>query len=214
MLTDIKGFRLPAPGFFGGLFFSCFLFEGLAFGSAGQPKAFHLPPPLKRDFLNLLEKAKDFHSAFERGSAGAFRREAGETRKIIQRLKAKIVFIPHLQQRIHSHRLLSSIEEQLSQLSSQKPAGGRQSGRDSSRTARPQAISQSISREMSQRGQSRRVKKLFGAFFELAHVYGLKDEMKSQAFYCPKDKTAWFQSGGKPQNPANPALRHCGRQLL
>ena len=161
--------------------------SAFSFGSIRQ-KPFHLDPPLRQDFLSLLGKAKDFHSAFERGDRQALRKEAEQTRKIIQDLHIRILSVPHFQQRIHSHRLLRSLEEQLAVIPLQK--------KDASR------------------GQRRRVKKFFNSFFELAYVYDLKKEVKDQIFYCPKDKSAWFQSGGKPKNPVSPGYKNCGRRLL
>ena len=176
-------FPPAARWLFSGLFFC-----GASFAGAGE-RPFHLEPPLKRDVLDLLGKAKDFHSAFERGDSAALQREAERTRQIIRKVYAQILFVPHFQQRIHAHRLLRAMEDQLSPLSLQKAAGGPP-------------------------GRRRRVKKLFGSFFELAHVYGLKGEMEGQMFYCPKDKSAWIQSGGKPRNPVSSGYKNCGRRLL
>ena len=63
--------------------------------------------------------------------------------------------------------------------------------------------------------QKRRVvKKLFNSFFELAQVYDLTKDMKAKIFYCPLDKSLWFQTDKIAQNPINSNYKNCATQIL
>lgn len=143
---------------------------------------------LKESYITLLEKAKDFHKIIEtKQGEQALQKEIQETQEIIAKLYTQLASVDRLHHRIHSHKLLKSIEEQLLLMSN--PSLGKSA-------------------------EIRNRKRFFNAFFELAEVYDLKKDIKDKLFYCPKDKSLWFQESGKAKNPINPNHKHCGRRLL
>ena len=153
-----------------------------------QDNAFELEPQLKENFLNLLGKAKDFHKVIEKGDKKATQEEIHKTQSLIKELYPQALSLPHSQQRIHSHKLLKSMEEQLAFMKFQEKS--------------------------SPENKKKHIKKLFNSFFEMAQVYNLKKDMKDQIFYCSKDKSTWFQSGNKPKNPISPHYKNCGRRVF
>ena len=147
-----------------------------------------LKPNLKKSYLDLLNQAADFHKGIAQGDEKIIQKEIRETQQIIAKLYRQISSIPTFHHRIHSHKLLKSIEEQLDVLH----------------------FNSSLSKDREKKG----VKKLFNSFFELAQVYDLTKDMKDKMFYCPRDKSLWFQEKGKAQNPINLNYKNCGRLVL
>ena len=145
---------------------------------------------LKKSYLDLLKQAGDFHTALAKKDQKAIQKEIRETQEIIARLNRKIGASPFLPHSIHSHKLLNAIEEQLAGLRFNK------------------ALNKAPERE------KKNIKKLFNSFFELAQVYNLKDDIKNKVFYCAKDKSLWFQSEGKAQNPISSHYKNCGQRIL
>ena len=163
------------------ILFLSFFYVSLAWAKP----ALKLDSQLKKHYLVLLEQAVDFHKAVSQGSAQAIQTEIKETQEIIAKLNRQIPSVSQFHHRIHSHKLLKSIEEQLTALRRQEPLE-----------------------------EKRNVKKLFNSFFELAQVYDLKKDIKAKIFYCSKDKSLWFQKGGKANNPISPHYKNCGRIIL
>ena len=143
---------------------------------------------LKTELSRLLDKAPDLHNAFQKGDPDMIRREVLLTQGIIKDLYGKVLHnIPHLQRRTHALRLLKAIEGQLEALSFQDLSSG-------------------------ETAEKHHRKRLFNSFVELARVYNLENTEK-QAFYCHLDKSAWIQSGSRPENPVSPHHKNCGRRV-
>ena len=147
-----------------------------------------LNPQLKSAYLKLLNQASDFHKAISLGDKKNIQTEIKETQEIIAELYRKSSFLPEFHFRIHSHKLLKSIEEQLSMITH--------------------------SHMLKDSNEKKAVKKLFNSFFELAQVYDLTKDMKARVFYCGKDKSLWFQTDKKAHNPINPSYKNCATQVL
>ena len=166
--------------------FLLFLFYFPA-GAANKP-VFPLDTDLKESYITLLEKAADFHTIIETNQdEKILKKEIQETQEIIAKLYKQLSSVEKLHHKIHSHKLLKSIEEQLILMDNSS---------------------------LNKKAEIRNRKKFFNSFFELAQVYDLKKDMKNKIFYCSKDKSLWFQESGKAKNPINPHHKHCGRQLL
>ena len=155
---------------------------------AADKQVFKLDPNLKEAYLTLLKQATDFHEAIARDDAQAIQREIRETQEIIAKLYRQITSIPQFHHRIHSYKLLKSVEEQLAIMK--------------------------FNNSLDKRKEKKHVKKLFNSFFELAQVYDLRKDMKNKMFYCSKDKSLWFQAEGKAKNPISPSYKNCGRLIL
>lgn len=153
-----------------------------------KKQALELAPGLKENYLALLKQATDFHEVIIDGDKNAIQREIKETQEIIAKLYRQLSSIPKFHHRIHSHKLLKSIEEQLAVMD----------------------VTNSLNKE----NETKDIKRLFNSFFELAQVYDLKKDMKNKIFYCSKDKSLWFQENGKAKNPVNPNYKNCGRLIL
>ena len=167
------------------IFFLLFLpLSSFASSKAGK---IQMKPLLQQDFSNLVDKASDFHKAFQKEDAKEIKSEIVKTQKIIQKLYGQLSRISQVQQRIHSHKVLKSLEEQLDVMKFQDSFYKSQ--------------------------KNKHIKKLFSSFFELAHVYDLKNKTKNRVFYCHRDKSVWFQSEQSPKNPVNPSYKNCGRQI-
>ena len=151
-------------------------------------QSFKLDPVLKKSYLALLRQASDFHKAINASDKKAFQKEKQETQKIISTIYRQTSSFPDFHQRIHSRKLLKSIEEQMEVIV--------------------------FSNSLNQNIEKKNIKKLFNSFFELAQVYDLKKDMKNQIFYCSRDKSLWFQENGKAKNPINPDYKNCGRRIL
>ena len=147
-----------------------------------------LNPQLKSSYLKLLDQASDFHKAIRLGNKKDIQKEIKDTQEIIAELYRKNSSLSEFHFRIHSHKLLKSIEEQLSMITHNN--------------------------SLKENQEKKVVKKLFNSFFELAQVYDLTKEMKAKVFYCGKDKSLWFQSDKKAQNPINPGYKNCATQVL
>ena len=158
--------------------------SAFAISKAGKMQ---MKPLLQQDFSNLVGKASDFHKAFQKEDIKGIKNEIAETKKIIQKLYGQLPKISQVQQRIHSHKVLKSLEEQLEMMKFQDSFYKSQ--------------------------KNKHIKKLFSIFFELAHVYGFKNKVKNRVFYCHRDKSVWFQSERNPKNPVNPSYKNCGRQI-
>lgn len=153
----------------------------------GKPASL-LDSNLKKTYMALLEQAADFHKIIETNqNKKALKEEIQETQEIIAKIYKQLSSVEQLHHKIHSHKLLRSLEEQLSLMNNDS---------------------------LNEKAEIRNRKKLFNSFFELAQVYDLKKDMKNKIFYCPKDKSLWFQASGKAKNPINPQHKRCGRQLL
>lgn len=168
------------------LLFNVFL---LPFQAGAAKPSFKLDAGLKRSYMALLEQAADFHKAMDKEDAEAIQREIKETQEIIARLSKQILSVPQFHHKIHSHKLLKTIEEQL-------------------------AVMNSTPQFVRGNGEKKNIKKLFNSFFELAQVYDLKRDMEDKIFYCSKDKSLWFQEDGKAKNPINTSYKNCGRSIL
>ena len=168
------------------LVFFLFLFHFHLF--AVNKPAFQLAPQLKKGYLALLKQATDFHKVIDQGDKKAIQEEIKETQEIIAKLYRQIASIPQFHHRIHSYKLLKSVEEQLSVLH----------------------FNSSLNKEKDKKN----IKRLFNSFFELAQVYDLKKDMKNKMFYCSKDKSLWFQEKGRAKNPISPDYKNCGRLIL
>ncbi|MBC6415012.1 MAG: hypothetical protein GDA46_01280 [Bdellovibrionales bacterium] len=135
-----------------------------------------LDPKIRASYLKLLKKASHFHQALKNKNPESIQSQIKETQKIIVQIHQHS---PQLkfQQRIHSYKLLSNLEEQLTSLKSQKEP------------------------------QKKTVKKLFASFFELANVYSLNKYLKGNFFYCNQDRSLWLQRDSKVHNPINSNVR-------
>lgn len=167
------------------LFLSLF-FIPCAFGIS-KP-AFKLEPELKRNYVSLLNQANDFHKVIATGDAEAIQVEIKETQEIIAKLYKQILSVSELHHKIHSHKLLKSIEEQLAVMHSRN--------------------------SLDESGKKKNIKKLFNSFFELAQVYDLTKDIKGKILYCSRDRSLWFQESGKANNPITPSYKNCGRSIL
>ena len=167
------------------LFFALFYLP-LAFGA--KKPAFPLDPKLKANYLALLRQAADFHKVIATGDEKATQEEIKETQEIIAKLYKQILFIPQFHHKIHSHKLLKSIEEQLAIMH--------------------------FNNSLDENGKKKNIKKLFNSFFELAQVYDLTKDMEDKILYCSRDKSLWFQKSGKAKNPITPSYKNCGRSIL
>lgn len=147
-----------------------------------------LDATLKESYLTLLGQATELHKVITQENKNAIQGEIKETQEIIAKLYKQILSVPQFHHRIHSHKLLKSIEEQLAVMH----------------------LNSSLDKEK----EKKNIKKLFNSFFELAQVYDLKEDIKDKVFYCSKDKSLWFQEGGKAKNPINPSYKNCGRLIL
>ena len=156
----------------------------LAITRAGRIK---VTPDLEQKLSHLVQKASDFHDAFQKKQPQAIQNEIKQTQIIIKDLYGQLYKIPQIQQRIHTHKVLSSLRSQLEIM------------KFADTTYKSQ--------------KSKHIKKLFSSFFEITHVYDLKNKTKNRVFYCRKDKSIWFQSKKDPKNPVNPNLKNCGRQI-
>ena len=147
-----------------------------------------LEPQIKNSYLKLLEQASGFHKAISQGDQKQIQKKIKETQEIIAKLYKQSSALSEFHFRIHSHKLLTSIEEQLA------------------------VISHSSS--LKETPQKKVVKKLFNSFFELAQVYDLTKDIKAKMFYCNKDKSLWFQKNKEGKNPINPNYKNCATQIL
>ena len=154
--------------------------------SAFGAKTLKLDPQLRANYVILLEQADDFHKAIAQQDETAIVSEIKETQEIIAKLYSQILSITQFQHKIHSHKLLNSIEVSLS----------------------------SLNNSLDENKKKQNLKKLFNSFFELAQVYDLTKDISSKILYCPRDKSLWFQKQGKAQNPINPSYKNCGRAIL
>lgn len=166
--------------------FLLFLFHFPLF--AVNKPIFQLAPQLKKSYLALLEQATDFHRVINQGDKKAIQKEIKETQEIIAKLYRQISSIPQFHHRIHSYKLLKSVEEQLSVMN--------------------------FNNSLNEGKDKKNIKQLFNSFFELAQVYDLKKDMKNKMFYCSKDKSLWFQEKGRAKNPISPVYKNCGRLIL
>ena len=161
-----------------------FLLVFLNWNMATARKKIQLEPQIKSSYVKLLDQASEFHSALKKGDKKNLQNEIKEIQDLIAELYQKNFSILKFHHRIHSYKLLSSLEEQLASIESQnKP-------------------------------KKENIKKLFRSFFELAKVYDLSKEMKGSLFYCEKDKSLWIQSESKVHNPINSHHISCGRTVL
>ena len=151
-------------------------------------QALELAPGLKKSYLALLDQATDFHEVIINGDKNAIQREIEETQEIIAKLYRQISFVPQFQHRIHSHKLLKSIEEQLAVMN--------------------------VPHSLNQEKKRKNIKSCLILFLNWLQVYDLKKDMKDKMFYCSKDKSLWFQESGKAKNPVNPDYQNCGRLIL
>ena len=147
-----------------------------------------LDPQLKSSYLKLLEQAGDFHKVINQKNKKSLQREITETQEIIATLYRQNSSLSEFHFRIHSHKILNSIEEQLSLINDET--------------------------SLKENQKKRIIKKLFNSFFELAKVYDLTQDMKAKMFYCHLDKSLWFQTDKTAQNPINPDYKNCATQVL
>lgn len=155
--------------------------------STSKP-VFQLDSDIRKNYLALLNQAADFHKVIEKKHDNqAIKKEIQEAQKIIVALYSQLLSVDQFHHKIHSHKLLNSIEEQLTAINNPS---------------------------LNKQAEKQNIKKLFNSFFELAQVYDLKKDMKNKIFYCPKDKSLWFQESSKPKNPINPNYKNCGQRLL
>ena len=154
----------------------------------GAKEQIKLTPQLKRSYLNLLNQAVDFHKVIAEEDQKAIQKEIKETQELVAKLYRQIGSLQKFHHRIHSHKLLNSIEEQLTFVKANGVSG--------------------------KSTRKKNIKKLFGSFFELAQVYNLTKDMKGKIFYCSQDKSLWFQKSSQAKNPINPSYKNCGRLIL
>ena len=147
-----------------------------------------LEPQIKKAYLKLLNQASHFHTAISLGNKKRIQEEIKKTQGIVAELYSKSASLQEFHFRIHSHKLLKTIEEQLSTMTQGSLLKKQQ--------------------------EKKVVKKLFNSFFELAQVYDLTKDMNAKMFYCGKDKSLWFQTDKKAQNPINPDYKNCAAQIL
>ncbi|MCY4321608.1 MAG: hypothetical protein OXC37_04325 [Bdellovibrionaceae bacterium] len=162
-----------------------FLFPYLTIADKDKIK---LDPELKSSYLKLLNQASDFHKALTEENNPKIQKEIKETQEIIAELYRKTSNLEEFHFRIHSYKLLESIQEKLSMMSYNQPLKNDQ--------------------------KKKVVKKLFNSFLELAEVYDLKKEMNAKIFYCETDRSLWFQTNNKGHNPINSSLKNCATQVL
>ena len=155
---------------------------------ANKNNKLELKPQLKNAYLKLLNQASDFHTAISLENKDQIQKEIKETQEIIAELYSKSASLEEFHFRIHSHKLLKAIEEQLSTMT-QGPL-------------------------LKKHQEKKVVKKLFNSFFELAKVYDLTKDMNAKMFYCVKDRSLWFQTDKKAQNPISPDYKNCATQIL
>ena len=148
-----------------------------------------LNPQLKESYLTLLNQAVDFHKVIAEGDQKALQAKVQEIQEIVAKLYRQIGFLPKFHHRIHSHKLLNSIEEQLSRVRVNDDSSVKSAKREN-------------------------IKNLFNSFFELAQVYNLTKDMEGRIFYCSQDKSLWFQKNSKAENPINSSYKNCGRLVL
>ena len=156
--------------------------------SGAKVSTLKLDPKLKAHYLTLLRQAGDFHKVIAKGDQRGLRAEIKETQEIIAKLYKQILSVPQFHHQIHSHKLLKSIEEQLAIMH--------------------------FNNSLNESGKKKNMKKLFNSFFELAQVYNLTEDMEDKILYCSKDRSLWFQKGGKAENPISPGYKNCGRSIL
>ncbi len=156
--------------------------------SEGKKTAFKLDPRLKEAYLALLEQAGDFHKALDKGSAPAIQKKIKDIQEIIAKLYKQISSVPQFHHKIHSYKLLKSIEEQMAVIH--------------------------FNSRLDKRKERKNIKKLFNSFFELAQVYNLTKDIKDKVFYCSRDKSLWFQKSGLAKNPVSSSHKNCGRLIL
>jgi len=162
-----------------------FLFPCL---SLAKQVPLQLDTKLKRQYVYLLNQAADFHKAITKKDKKAVQNEIKETQEIITGLYRGIASVSEFHHKIHSHKLLKSIEERLELIQN--------------------------AQFKNTRSEQKNFKKLFNSFFELAQVYNLTPEMKDKIYYCSRDKSLWFQKSGKTNNPINSTLKNCGQSIL
>ena len=147
-----------------------------------------LNPQTKASYLKLLDQAVLFHQALDQGDQKNIQKEIQKTQELLTQVYQNSLSLPAFHHRIHSYKLLSHIEEQLTGLS--------------------------YSYSPNKTPDKKKVKKLFLSFFELAQVYDLNKEMKGRLFYCPKDRSLWIQSSKTASNPINNQHPSCGKIIL
>ena len=167
------------------LWLALILFPNLTIADKTKLK---LDSQLKSSYLKLLNQASDFHTAIRLGDKQHIQTEVRETQEIIAELYRKTSSLSEFHFRIHSHKLLKSIEEQLSMITHNN--------------------------SLEEKREKKVVQKLFNSFLELAQVYDLTKDMKAKVFYCRKDKSLWFQTNKKGENPINPSYKNCATQVL
>ena len=160
----------------------------ISFGAIVVESKNKLNPQLKNSYLKLLNQAGGFHKAISEGDQTALQKETKETQEMIAELYRKSSSLTEFHFRIHSHKLLRSMEEQLAIIN------------------RKDLLKENQEKKAAQ--------KLFNSFFEMAQVYDLTKDMKDRVFYCVKDKSLWFQTDKKAQNPINPDYKNCATQIL
>ena len=160
----------------------------ISLGAMAAKNKTKLNPELKNSYLKLLNQAGGFHKAISEGDQTALQKETKETQEIIAELYRKSSALTEFHFRIHSHKLLKSIEEQLAMINRKDL--------------------------LKENQEKKAAKKLFNSFFELAQVYDLTKDMKDRVFYCVKDKSLWFQTDKKAQNPINPDYKNCAAPIL
>ena len=167
--------------------FLVFIFTLSFFTTANKNKQ-QLNPQLKSSYLKLLEQAGDFHKAINQKDKKSLQREIAETQEIIATLYRQSSSLSEFHFRIHSHKILNAMEEQLALINE--------------------------GNNLKENQKKRVVKKLFNSFFELAQVYDLTKDMKAKVFYCRLDKSLWFQTDKTAQNPINSDYKNCATQIL
>lgn len=168
-------------------YFATFSFLLLCLTAKAKNKE-QLNPQLKSSYLKLLDQAGDFHKAIKQKDKKSLQKEIAETQEIIATVYRQSSSLSEFHFRIHSHKLLNSIEEQLGLINNEN--------------------------NLKEDQKKRALKKLFTSFFELAKVYDLTKEMNAKMFYCPLDKSLWFQTEKTGQNPINSDYKNCATQIL
>ena len=179
-----------------GLFLRGLLALGLFYSAQSLASKVPLNPQTKASYLQLLDQAVVFHQALDEGDQQNIQKEIKKTQDLVTQVYQNSLSLPAFHHRIHSYKLLSNIEEQLTGLSSSY------------------SPSQNPNEKPSPTPDKTKVKKLFLSFFELAQVYDLNKEMKGRMFYCPKDRSLWIQSSKKASNPINSQYQSCGKIIL
>ena len=98
------------------LFFMAF--PNLALANKNKIK---FDPQLKQAYLKLLNQASDFHKAIMLKDKNQIQKEIRETQEIIAGLYITSTTMQEFHFRIHSHKLLKAIEEQLTKMSQSPP---------------------------------------------------------------------------------------------